>query len=148
MPGEAPFAVHWPRFAANLIRRALRWCDSDAAASMPTSIQICMYKMKPPYRDELRPFADEMPSHSSLATRLRDRWAIYEKSGAAPKLVERPLSTRSKRPKTTENFAAGVGRGLIKSARTVREVALVYGTPIYVWENGKVVAKDPNSYAG
>jgi hypothetical protein len=38
-----------------------------------------------------------------------------------------------------------VGRGLRKSAQTARKVARMYGTPIYVWENGKVVAKDPNS---
>jgi hypothetical protein len=43
-----------------------------------------------------------------------------------------------------ESFSAGVGRGLRKSARTAREVARMHGTPIYVWENGKVVAKDPN----
>lgn len=38
----------------------------------------------------------------------------------------------------------GVGRGMRRAARTAREVARRYGTPIYVWENGKVVAKDPN----
>lgn len=59
------------------------------------------------------------------------------------------MTARSKRPKTkkpkkTESFAAGVGRGLRKAARTARKVARMYGTPIYVWENGKVVAKDPN----
>jgi hypothetical protein len=46
-----------------------------------------------------------------------------------------------------ESFAAGVGRGLRKSARTARATARMYGTPIYVWENGNVVAKDPNSNA-
>jgi ABC-type Mn2+/Zn2+ transport system ATPase subunit len=49
-----------------------------------------------------------------------------------------------KPPKRKESFAAGVGRGLRKAARTARKVARMYGTPIYVWENGKVVAKDPN----
>jgi hypothetical protein len=52
--------------------------------------------------------------------------------------------TRSKRPKRKESFAAGVGRGLRRAARTARKIARMYGTPIYVWENGKVVAKDPN----
>ena len=89
MPDEAPITVQLLRFAAKLICRALRWCDSDAAAApTPTSIQICMYKRKSPYTDELRPLGDEMRSNSSLATCLRDRWAIYEKSGTAPKLVE------------------------------------------------------------
>jgi hypothetical protein len=54
------------------------------------------------------------------------------------------MSARSKRPKRKESFAAGVGRGLRKAARTARKVARMHGTPIYVWENGKVVAKDPN----
>ncbi len=52
--------------------------------------------------------------------------------------------TRSKRPKRKESFAAGVGRGLRKAALTARKIARMHGTPIYVWENGKVVAKDPN----
>ena len=55
------------------------------------------------------------------------------------------MTTRRKSPKRQESFAAGVGRGMRRAARTAREVARRYGTPIYVWENGKVVAKDPNS---
>jgi hypothetical protein len=53
------------------------------------------------------------------------------------------MTTRSKRPKRKESFAAGVGRGLRRAARTARKIAQMYGTPIYVWENGKVVAIDP-----
>jgi hypothetical protein len=30
-----------------------------------------------------------------------------------------------------------------RAARTAREVARMHGTPIYVWEDGKVVAKKP-----
>jgi hypothetical protein len=47
------------------------------------------------------------------------------------------------RRKKTESFAAGVGRGLCLAAKAAREVARMHGTPIYVWENGKVVAKKP-----
>jgi hypothetical protein len=54
------------------------------------------------------------------------------------------MTARSKRPKRKESFAAGVGRGLRRAARAAREVARMHGTPIFVWENGKVVAKDPN----
>jgi len=42
-----------------------------------------------------------------------------------------------------ESFAAGVGRGMRRAARTARKVARMHGTPIYVWEDGKVVAKKP-----
>ena len=55
-----------------------------------------------------------------------------------------PMTVRRESQKRQENFAAGVGRGMRRAARTAREVARRYGTPIYVWENGKVVAKDPN----
>lgn len=50
---------------------------------------------------------------------------------------------KTARQKKPENFAAGVGRGLRLAARTARKVARAHGTPIYVWENGKVVAKRP-----
>ena len=55
------------------------------------------------------------------------------------------MTTRSKPPKRKESFAAGVGRGLRRAARTARKIARMYGTPIYIWENGKVVAIDPNT---
>jgi hypothetical protein len=49
-------------------------------------------------------------------------------------------TTRSKKP---EGFAAGVGSALRLAAKDARKTARMYGTPIYVWENGKVVAKKP-----
>ena len=42
-----------------------------------------------------------------------------------------------------EHFATGVGRALRRAGNDARKVASMYGTPIYVWENGKVVAKKP-----
>jgi len=48
--------------------------------------------------------------------------------------------TRSRKP---ESIAAGVGRALRRAAKDARKTARMYGTPIYVWENGKVVAKKP-----
>jgi hypothetical protein len=45
--------------------------------------------------------------------------------------------------KNPESFAAGVGRALRLAAKDARKTARMYGTPIYVWENGKVVAKKP-----
>jgi hypothetical protein len=52
--------------------------------------------------------------------------------------------TRKKKPKkTNDDFVAEVGRALRRSARTARRVARMYGTPIYVWEGGKVVAEKP-----
>ncbi|HTD75032.1 MAG TPA: hypothetical protein VK652_16010 [Steroidobacteraceae bacterium] len=50
-----------------------------------------------------------------------------------------------KRAKTRQqiSFAAGVGRALRRAAKDARKTARMYGTPLYVWENGKVVAKKP-----
>jgi hypothetical protein len=53
------------------------------------------------------------------------------------------MTIRRKSRKKPESFAAGVGRGMRRAARTAREVARMHGTPIYVWEDGKVVAKKP-----
>jgi len=35
------------------------------------------------------------------------------------------------------------GRALRRAAKVARKTARMHGTPIYVWENGKVVAKKP-----
>ena len=40
-------------------------------------------------------------------------------------------------------FALGVGRALRRAAKVARKIARAHDTPIYVWENGKVVAKKP-----
>jgi hypothetical protein len=45
--------------------------------------------------------------------------------------------------KRADEFAAEVGVALRRAARDARRTAKMYGTPIYVWENGKVVAKKP-----
>jgi len=49
----------------------------------------------------------------------------------------------TKRVKRPESFAAGVGRALRLAAKSARKTARMYGTPIYVSEGGKVVAKKP-----
>lgn len=41
------------------------------------------------------------------------------------------------------SFAESVGRALRRAAKRARKTARMYGTPIYIWENGKVVAKKP-----
>jgi hypothetical protein len=50
------------------------------------------------------------------------------------------MKTKTKRPSP---FAAAVGRALRRSARVARQTARAYGTPIYVWRDGKVVAEKP-----
>ena len=45
--------------------------------------------------------------------------------------------------RTPNALSQAVGRGLRRAAKVARKTARMYGTPIYVWENGKVVAKKP-----
>ena len=40
-------------------------------------------------------------------------------------------------------FAVLVGRALRRSAKKARQTARMYGTPVYVWKDGKVVAEQP-----
>jgi hypothetical protein len=40
-------------------------------------------------------------------------------------------------------LAARVERALLRAGESARRTARMYGTPLYVWENGKVVAKRP-----
>ena len=46
------------------------------------------------------------------------------------------------KPNRPSSFATGVGRAL-RRAKDAQKTARMYGTPIYVWEKGKVVAKEP-----
>ena len=49
----------------------------------------------------------------------------------------------TKRQTENTRFVQDVGRALRRAAKVARKTAKMYGTPIYVWENGKVVAKKP-----
>lgn len=51
--------------------------------------------------------------------------------------------TKTQRKKYVDEFAKSALRGLRRSAREARKIAKTYGTPIYVWEKGRVVAKKP-----
>ena len=46
-------------------------------------------------------------------------------------------------PPESKSFYAAVARAMKRAARRARETARMYGTPLYVWENGKIVAKKP-----
>ena len=47
------------------------------------------------------------------------------------------------RRKQAESFAACVARGLRLAAKAARKIARMHGTPIYIVEGGKIVAKRP-----
>jgi len=50
---------------------------------------------------------------------------------------------RKKQQTKNTRFVQSVGRALRRAAKAARKTAKMYGTPIYVWENGKVMAKKP-----
>jgi hypothetical protein len=55
------------------------------------------------------------------------------------------LSTlkQKKLSKRRVEWLATIDAALRRAARDARKTARMYGTPIYVWENGRVVAKKP-----
>ena len=51
----------------------------------------------------------------------------------------KPIKTQ----KETQAFARSVGRALRRAAKVARKTARMHDTPIYIWKDGKVVAKKP-----
>ena len=45
--------------------------------------------------------------------------------------------------KDSKRFATLVGRALRRAAKTARKTARAHGTPVYIWQDGKVVAEKP-----
>jgi hypothetical protein len=43
----------------------------------------------------------------------------------------------------SDDFATGVGRALRDAAKEAQMIARMYNTPLYYWEDGKVVARKP-----
>jgi hypothetical protein len=43
----------------------------------------------------------------------------------------------------SDRFAEAVGKALRRAAKDAQRTARMHGTPLYVWENGRVVAKKP-----
>lgn len=53
------------------------------------------------------------------------------------------ISKGSSKKQSQNALSQAVGRALRRAAKVARKTARMYGTPIYVWENIKVVAKKP-----
>jgi hypothetical protein len=52
-------------------------------------------------------------------------------------------ANKSKGANRNPKLAARVERALLRAGESARRTARMHGTPLYVWENGKVVAKRP-----
>jgi hypothetical protein len=68
---------------------------------------------------------------------VRQLWALTSITG------ERPVKSEKRASAKGRNFAAGVGWALRRAGKDARKIARAYGTPLYVWENGRVVATKP-----
>jgi hypothetical protein len=62
---------------------------------------------------------------------------------ADTKIVGAIAMKRKTRPQNSKEFSAAVGRALRRAAKVARKTARTHGTPIYIWEKGKVVAEKP-----
>ena len=67
---------------------------------------------------------------------------MYDSSGGKPVLMEDRHEAKAKL-QTSKKFSAAVGRALRRAAKVARKTARMHGTPVYIWENGKVVAEKP-----
>ena len=45
--------------------------------------------------------------------------------------------------KQVKTFAAAVGGALRRAGKAARKTARAYGTPVYFWHKGKIVARKP-----
>jgi len=48
-----------------------------------------------------------------------------------------------RRPTEAAEFSKAVAKALRRAAKRARETARAYGTPVYVWKDGRVVAEKP-----
>jgi hypothetical protein len=53
------------------------------------------------------------------------------------------VKKKVRRPKTPKELSAAVGRALRRAAKVARKEARMHGTPIWIEENGKIVAVKP-----
>ena len=96
--------------------------------------------------DVLRRFSRSWLNFQSTYRSLADAWTVYDNSTLAPTLA-RTTAMKGKMIMQTSNrnpeLAGRVGRALVRAAESARRTARMYGTPLYVWENGRVVTKRP-----
>lgn len=54
------------------------------------------------------------------------------------------MAVTAKTPSIKPNeFSKAVGRSLRRAGKQARKIARMYGTPVYIMKNGKVVAEKP-----
>lgn len=89
-----------------------------------------------PTDDLLRRFSRSRQNFETHYCPLADAWAMYDSSIMPPTLMD---SDSNNGPKLAER----VERALIRAGKAARRAARMHGIPLYVWENGRVVANRP-----
>ncbi|MEO6036023.1 MAG: hypothetical protein ABIQ35_12275 [Verrucomicrobiota bacterium] len=59
------------------------------------------------------------------------------------KQISRVEKERIAHEKAKKTLTTAVGKALIRAGEAARKTARAYGTPIYYWKNGKMVAEKP-----
>jgi hypothetical protein len=57
--------------------------------------------------------------------------------------MKKKKTPKLKIKKQTKNSLSGVGPALRRAAKAARKIARMYGTPIYILRDGKIVAEKP-----
>jgi len=101
-----------------------------------------------PKADVLRRFSRSWQNFETRYRPLADAWAVYDNSSKPPnndrvRPVKAKSAIKSKSSNRNPKLAARVERALLRAGESARRTARMYGTPLYVWENGKVIAKRP-----
>jgi len=74
---------------------------------------------------------------------LADSWEVYDNSGSGPELLEAKVEKNKNNKVHAKTPLTPAGRALQRAALAARKTARMYGTPIYIWRDGKVVAEKP-----
>ena len=67
----------------------------------------------------------------------------FESTSNSGKIRTMKPNVGRQNPNKNPELAARVRRALIRAGESARRTARMHGTPLYVWENGKIVAKQP-----
>jgi hypothetical protein len=75
--------------------------------------------------------------------RFLDRVRQFESSADPGRIRTMRKKAGAQKLNRNPELAARVGRALVRAGESARRTARMYGTPLYVWEKGRVVAKRP-----
>lgn len=74
---------------------------------------------------------------------MKSKPAKGKRAGRAKPSTRRKSAVQDNEVNKQPEFAARVGRALLRAGESARRTARMYGTPLYVLEKGRIVAKRP-----